>query len=73
MSKKSIKVSRSPNKNWKNDALQFARLIAELEMAGAFTPEINALLRESMDLEQIWIDDLVNRAVVNWNKIKAQV
>lgn len=31
---KCIKVSKDPNKNWKNDAFQFPRLIAEAKQAG---------------------------------------
>ena len=59
---------RSP---WKNNSLQFARLIAELEMAGAFTKKnLMADLRESMDLTDAEICEIVERASNEWDRIK---
>ena len=40
------------NKTWKNNKIQYPRLLAELQMAGAFTPDIINLLVGSMDLSQ---------------------
>lgn len=58
--------SDDPNKNWKRDDIQFPRLIAELEAVGAFTPRVMKSLRESMDLENEDIGDIVSRAQVVW-------
>ena len=57
---------------WKNNAIQFPRLIAELEAVGAFTPEVMRDLRESMDLEDENISEIVDRAQVEWEKAKAK-
>jgi hypothetical protein len=60
------------SKNWNNDAIQFPRLIAELEMAGAITPMIYDRLRESMDLTNSEINELIERAQAAWDAIKAR-
>ena len=66
------KVSKDPNKNWKNNELQFARLIAELEFAGVWlNRDILDKLVESMDLEETQIIEIVDRACLIWDKIKA--
>jgi hypothetical protein len=41
--------------NWQNNLIQFPRLISELQIAGAFTPDIMENLMESMDLTNIYI------------------
>lgn len=56
--------------NWLNNGIQFPRLIAELEMAGAFTPEVVQTLCESMDLVEADVMELVERAQVSWDHIK---
>ena len=67
-----MKVSKDPNKNWKNNAIQFARLIAELDSAGGFTEEDSEYLCESMDVTMDELDDIVSRAQEEWDKIKAK-
>ena len=67
-----MKVSKDPNKNWKNNAIQFARLIAELASAGGFTEEVSEYLCESMDVTMDELDDIVSRAQEEWDKIKAK-
>jgi len=47
---------------WLRDDIQFARLIAELEAAGAFTPAVMSALCASMDLAEDRISELVDRA-----------
>jgi len=42
---------------WNNNNVQFARFIAEAEMAGAFTPEVVRAMCESTDLD---IDELTS-------------
>lgn len=59
---------------WKNNRLQFARLIAELEMAGAFTKNsLMSDLRESMDLTDEQICEIVERASNVWDKAKLAI
>ena len=58
---------------WKNNKIQFARLIAELEAAGAFTGEICAELCQEMDLTMDDLDELVDRAQLEWDKAKELV
>lgn len=62
--------SKDPNVNWHRDDIQFARLIAELEAAGAFTREVMHELCVSMDLEVRNVRELVDRAQAHWDWIK---
>jgi len=66
---KLIKVSKNPNTNWKNNLIQFSRLLAEAEAVGAIkvTPE----LCETMDLTPGDIHDILNRAQDSWDLIKS--
>lgn len=63
-------MSVQTNPKWDNNDIQFPRLIAELQMAGAFTPEVMESLKDSMDLEESDIDELMTRADVLWDQIK---
>ncbi len=70
-------VRRDPNANWDNDAIQFARLIAEMEAVGFFsdvTPgsDGEALLK-SMDLEPLDLGQIVGRAQAVWDRVKSQL
>jgi hypothetical protein len=56
---------------WADNSIQFPRLIAELEAAGAFTPEVLTELRELMDLDAHDVMELVDRAQAQWDHIKA--
>ena len=69
------KVPRSPQVNWRNNAIQFPRLIAELEVAGAFFQNSSVMLRlqEDTDLTEAEISELVDRAQTEWDRIKAQI
>lgn len=58
---------------WFDNSIQFPRLIAELEAAGAFTDEVYRELSESMDLPDDRISELVDRAQVEWQKAKAKL
>jgi hypothetical protein len=62
-------VSPDPNKNWKNNAIQFPRLIAELEATGGFRGRLEDLAR-AMDLDVSDVADLVARAQRAWDAIK---
>lgn len=62
-----------PDDNWENDAIQFARLIAEMEAAGYFASDSRRLERKlvaSMDLEPGQLAELVERAQGVWDDIK---
>jgi hypothetical protein len=56
---------------WNNNAIQYPRLIAELQMAGAFTSAMMRELCRSMDLDAEDLEELVNRACVEWDQIVA--
>ena len=58
---------------WYRDEVQFPRLIAELEAAGAFTDEVMNNLCNSMDLAVSDISQLVDRAQVKWEKLKEKI
>ena len=55
---------------WEVDGLQFARLIAETEVAGAFTADAIDDMADAMDLESGEICELIERAQAVWDKIK---
>ena len=65
-----IKISKNADVNWKRNEIQFPRLIAELEAAGAFTGPVMDTLMESMDLTADQLDDLVSRSQDQWDQIK---
>lgn len=53
---------------WNNNLFQFSRLISELNAAGVFTDKnVMKDLRESMDLKDSRIYELVDRAVEYWD------
>ena len=58
--------------NWENNAIQYPRLIAEVQAAGGFSPSVIRTLRESMDLEHEEVLELVDRAVAEWDRIKGK-
>lgn len=57
---------------WNRNDIQFPRLIAELEAAGAFTRSVMTDLRESMDLTDSDISELIDRAQYEWERVKAE-
>lgn len=62
-------VSHDTNRNWKNDAIQFPRLLAELRAIGLY-PQQYAELIEAMDLSEGEIDAVLERAETAWQAIK---
>ena len=58
---------------WEDNEVQFPRLIAELDMAGAFTPEVMENLCESMDLSKGEIFELILRATEEFDIIKSKI
>jgi hypothetical protein len=62
---------KKPVDLWKKNDIQFIRLIAELEMAGVFNDaQVMNDLRESMDLTDKQICEIVERASNKWDKAK---
>jgi hypothetical protein len=55
---------------WNKNEIQFPRLLAELAATDAFTPEVVAQLCELTDLTAEQIDELLDRAQVEWEKVK---
>lgn len=68
-----IKISKNPQKNWENDAIQFPRLISELQAAGAFTAPVVEELLESTDLTKQNLFEIVERATKQWDEIKTKL
>ena len=61
----------SNNDNWKNNVIQFAQLIAELEAAGVFNDsKLWVDLRQSMKVHEACLAELVDRASAEWDKYK---
>ena len=70
------KISKNPSINFRNDEIQFSRLIAELEAVeavGAFSPEIMWALNEQTDLQHSQIEQLIDRAQAKWDAIKVRM
>jgi hypothetical protein len=65
------KSMRKPKNNWLDDNIQFPRLIAEAEAAGAFPERVAFAMADSMDLQIGDVYAIVNRAQDKWEKIKA--
>jgi hypothetical protein len=55
---------------WDDNAIQFPRLIAELEAAGAITPKVMGDLATSMDLRLSEVRELIDRACDEFDRIK---
>ena len=54
---------------WKDDRIQFARLLAEISAIG-LCPEDKQAICESMDLEPAELEALFSRAEASWEEIK---
>jgi predicted dinucleotide-utilizing enzyme len=61
------------NPVWLDDKIQFPRVIAEAEAAGAFTPDVMEKMAEGMDLMVCDVVDLIDRAQNVWDKQKEQL
>jgi len=57
---------------WENNRVQFIRLISEINAIG-LSPEQYQELSESMDLEIEFIDELFDRAEVEWQEHKKEL
>lgn len=55
---------------WARNDIQFPRLLAELAATDAFTPQVVEQLGELMDLDAEQIDELLDRAQGEWERIK---
>jgi hypothetical protein len=56
--------------NWNDNFLQFTRLIAEANAMGAFTPKRMKDMAESMDLDVIQVQWLIDRAEIEFDNWK---
>jgi hypothetical protein len=66
-----VAISNNPTDNWRDDLVQFARLIAEIEANGVISD--NADLRgllDSMDTSTKDLLELIDRAQKYWDRIK---
>ncbi len=63
----------SPASKWEDNALQFPRLIEEAQAAGAFTPEVVNDMAVSMDLDSKSVNELIDRAGREFERIKASL
>jgi hypothetical protein len=72
MPSNAVKVSKNPDTNWQNTAVQFPRFIAEAEAAGAFTEDTINQMAWSMDLPEREIYILIDRACEAWDAIKSK-
>lgn len=61
--------TRAAGTNWDNDKIQFPRLLEEIRAVG-LTEEQYKELERSMDLSKDRIDELFERAMTAWEKIK---
>ena len=67
-------VSKDADENWENDAIQFPRLIAEMEAAGYFGDErAERRLLEEAGMTANDMLDLVERANETWKDVKGRL
>lgn len=65
---------REPVKSlWRNNEVQFARLIEECQAAGVFTPTLLDTLKQNMDLDLIDVHELLSRAQHVFDSSKAKI
>ena len=65
-----IRISTDPDVNWRNDAIQFPRLISELLATSALNATVIEELAVSMDVSVEQLNDILDRADTAWNDIK---
>ena len=61
------------NPQWLNNEVQFARLIAETEGLGLFTPDATKALCSEMDLSEMDLVHLLGRARKRFDRAKEEV
>ena len=61
------------NNLWKDDKVQFARLISEMESIGMFGAKAYHQLSKAMDLEPDYISELIHRAQLVFQASASQV
>lgn len=65
-----MNVSKNSDADWKNDAIQFPRLIAEIEAAGGLGGDVLDDVASAMDLPTERVMEIVDRAQTTWDAIK---
>lgn len=69
-----VKVSKNLQKNWENDAIQFPRLISEMQAQGVFAlPGVVDSLCSEMDISKDEVCGLIDRAEQAWEDVKVQL
>ena len=63
------KVSSDPNVNWRNNAIQFPRLLAEIAAIVPLSRKATIALCESMDISERELNELLDRAQDTWARI----
>lgn len=66
-----IAISKDPNKNWKNNDIQFARLLSELKTTG-LTPRQYHIIEDSTGLNTHQINEILDRADHQWEIIRQE-
>jgi hypothetical protein len=61
------------NQNWRNNRIQFPRLLAEIMGTVEFTTKQRQALCETMDLDWSDICELFDRADEEWQQIKDRI
>ena len=61
------------NDNWNNNAYQFPRLLAEIRANVEVSDKEWQDICDSMDINEVELEQLWNRALQEWEDIKAKV
>lgn len=66
-----ILISKNPEANWKNNEIQFPRLIAEIKAAGVFHSDTFVdRICISMNIDREDLEELIDRACAQWDEIE---
>jgi hypothetical protein len=66
------RISKNADRNWHNNAIQFPRLLAELDALGLITKANETALCASMDIAPVEVQEIIDRATCVWDEIKAR-
>lgn len=61
------------NSTWTDNRIQFARFLAEAEVAGAFAPGVLQVMMDGMDLEEQDLRHIIGRAQECFDDIKSSL
>ena len=66
------RVDPNPEVNWRNDAIQFPRLLAEIAACVRLTQRMWEDLSATTDLTRDQLEDIFDRATTTWDDIKSR-